>query len=256
MGFWKKDPDLSYAFSRLRTIYSKANALTTPRNERFDFLLMACGDLSRQYRKGRSDLYAIAVAQIFAWFMALAEAFFVEWGGDIITNAMGEKYPEDRCGYCGKLPCECREEDRGQHVPAACSGAQRDWSIHRWQQHLHSLYGGANAKGDVPRALNRLFEEVAEVGLLIHQADGFDDSIYELQRKVAREMTDVLAWLFGVATLLGVDVQESVSTLYDNLCPVCRSPVCMCRSFEKRPQTGTLAHRFMPADEIKAASAT
>lgn len=123
MGFWVKNPTLSYAFSRLRTIYSQANALYSPRNERFDFLLMAVGDLSRQHRKGKNELYEIAVAQIFAWFMSLAEAFFVEKGGDIIATAMSQKYPNDHCGYCGKLPCVCKEEERGEHKIARISQA-------------------------------------------------------------------------------------------------------------------------------------
>lgn len=223
-----------------------------PRNERFDFLLMAAGDLSRQYRKGKQELYWIAVAQIYAWFMSLTEAFFVEWGGDKIANAIGQKYPADHCGYCGQLPCVCKEEERPKHKLGHSWLAQRDWSIARWQGNLNTLYGKANAEGGVPRALNRLFEETAEVGLLLHLADGFDDSREELEKKIAREMTDVLAWLFAVATLLGVDVQKSVSALYNNFCPVCHSPVCACKSFERRPQSGTLTHRFMPAEEIKA----
>lgn len=249
-SFWVKDPDISYTFSRLRSIYSRANALTTPREERFDFLLMACGDLSRQYRKGNTTLYPIAVAQTTAWFMSLAESFYVEWGGDILAGAMGEKYPAGHCGYCGKLPCVCNEADRAKHTPAICTMEQRSWSLWKWQSHLDTLYGKANEAGGVPRALNRLFEEVAEVGLLMRQADGFNDPLEELGRKIAREMTDVLAWTFTTSSLLKVDVQDSVRTLYGLGCPVCKHPECMCRSFERRPKTGHMTHRFMSAEEI------
>lgn len=253
MSFWREDPDISYAYTRLRSIYSAANALTTPREERFDFLLMACADLSRQYRKGGSNFYAIAVAQVFAWFMSLGEGFFVDEGGEIVARAMSEKYPKDHCGYCGKLPCECREEERAQHTLATVSLEQTGWSILRWQLHLGELYGDVNRRRGVPRVLNRLFEEVGEVGLILHHADGFNDPILELRQKIAREMADVLAWLFTTASLLGVNVQEAVRALYGAGCPVCHSPVCMCRSFEKRPQAGFLTHRFMPADEVQRA---
>jgi NTP pyrophosphatase (non-canonical NTP hydrolase) len=255
MSFWKSDPSLSYAFARLQMIYSEGDALYLSRDKRFDFLLLAVADLQRQHRKERPELYQIAVAQVFAWFASLAETYFPKHSGDNIAIGMAHKYPEEYCGYCGKNPCACDQKNRSEHSHKQYSGAQVEWSINRWQTHLQTLYGEANARGGAPRALNRLFEEVAEVGQLMHLADGFEDSREELQNKVAREMSDVLAWLFATASILNVSVEVAVSTLYNNLCPVCRHPVCACRSFERRPKLGTLAHRFMPAEEIAAALA-
>jgi NTP pyrophosphatase (non-canonical NTP hydrolase) len=128
---------------------------------------------------------------------------------------------------------------------------KKNWTIHEWQTNLHSLYGNANSEGGVPRALNRLFEEVAEIGLILHQADGFNEPLDEVRRKIAREMTDVLAWLFAISSLLDIDVEKALRAVYEQGCPVCRKTACACRNFEKRPHEGSLTHRFMQAEEIR-----
>ncbi len=247
--------DIAKTYAHLSGTYSDANALTTPLAERFNFLVASCGDLSRYYRKKTPRLWPICIAQCMAWTLSTNEALLRGSGGAILANAMGEKYPSDRCGYCGQLPCVCAVDSRPVHQPGDCSPAQRRWSLSEWQVHLNDMYGEANRKAGVRQTINRLFEEVAEVGLILNHADGFNEPLDTVRRKIALETTDVVAWIFAAANVLEVDVEAAVRSVYERGCPICHSPTCVCRNFEKRPGMGILTHRFMPAEEIEIALA-
>lgn len=247
-----RDWTIEMAYDRLRTIYEEANALTTPRHERFVFLTMAVGDLSRCYRKKKADLYGIASAQVVAWFMSLSDELFRGKGGMLLADAMGRKYPADHCGYCGKLPCACSVENRAKHSPAPCSPQQLQWSLPEWQNHLYRLYGELNEKAGVHSALNRLSEEVSEVGFVLHDVDGFNEPLSQKRERISGEMSDVLAWVLGVGSLLDINVGREVERVYGPGCPVCHSHACCCRSFEQRPRNGKYTHRFMRAKDIAA----
>ncbi|MBI5004324.1 hypothetical protein HZC00_04475 [Candidatus Kaiserbacteria bacterium] len=237
------------SIERLVATFSSSDALTMNRNDRYSFLVLACADLARCVRKEKTGLYPIALAQIVAWFASLAEELFRTDAGLLLTNAMGDKFPAMGCGYCGHFPCICEEAHRAEHVVSVPSTSQYLWSINRWQEHLEQLYGPNNSTGGIPRALNRLFEEVAEVGLILHSADGFNDNLKDVRRKYAQEFTDVLAWTFACASLLKISLEDSVISLYGSECPVCRSFPCNCRHFEKKP-SGECTHRFMSAQDI------
>lgn len=231
-------------------IYSGSDAMFLQRHERFVFLSSSCADLARCCRKQQPHLYPIALAQTLSWLLSVVDGFLRDSGGTLLATAMGEKYPMDKCGYCGKLPCECREEARAAHTPAACNPLQRVWSMKAWQVHLDHTYGAINRAGGIARALNRLFEEVVEVELVLHHVDGFNEPACEVASKISRELSDVLAWIFAAAVVLEVDLQQAVLDLYEEGCPVCKKPKCACRNFEMRPRTGSLTHRFMTAEDI------
>ncbi|MBM3272457.1 hypothetical protein FJY94_04245 [Candidatus Kaiserbacteria bacterium] len=237
--------------AHLSAIYQRANALTTPRHERFEFLFLACGDIQRRYRKQQAHFYGVAIAQAFAWFISLGEDLFRTDCGHLLALAMAEKYPHAGCGYCHHSPCVCDAIERDDFAGTeARDNTQQEWSLRRWQEHLSELYGEANAKKGVNVALNRLFEEVSEVGLVLQHADGFNESLPRIEEKAALEMTDVLAWIFGVASLLAVDVETEVMRLYRSGCPVCKLMPCGCSHFAAKPKSKGLTHRFMTADEI------
>lgn len=238
-------------YAHLSRIYQRANALTTPRHERFEFLFMACGDIQRRYRKQQVQFYGIAIAQAFAWFVGLSEDLFRADGGRLLARAMAEKYPHAGCGYCRRSPCVCDAIERASFSGAGPrDDAQPDWTLRRWQEHLFDLYGEANTKKGVNIALNRLFEEVSEVGLVLQHADGFNESLSRIEEKAALEMTDVLAWLFGVASLMSIDVETVVVQLYKSGCPVCKLMPCACSHFAAKPKSKELTHRFVTAEEI------
>lgn len=239
------------AYNHMRNIYADANALTTPRGERFTFLTMAWADLSRNYRKKVPHRYPLAVAQVFAWSMSLTEELLRGTGGTILANAMAQKYPTSHCSYCKKFPCVCKQELRPVPTLTVTSTEQSGWTLSQWQQHLHALYGAANAAAGVPQAINRLGEEVVEVGALLNHVDGFNDSLDNMRKNIALEMTDVIAWMCTSSSLLEVDVQAAVRTLYGKGCPVCHTARCICPNFVPRPDAGTLTHRFMPAEELE-----
>lgn len=232
------------------SIYGDADMMFLQRYERFLFLSASCADLARCCRKQQAHLYPIALAQTFSWLLCVVDGFLRDSGGTFLATAMGEKYPMDKCGYCGELPCRCKEEARTAHVPAVCSPAQRAWSMKAWEMHLDHAYGTINRTGGIARALNRLFEEVVEVELVLQHVDGFNEPACEVANKISRELSDVLAWIFAVAIVLEVDLQQAVLDLYEKGCPVCRKPKCACRNFEIRPSTGSLTHRFVTAEDI------
>jgi len=248
---------LENAYNGFAAIYSRANALTTVggRAERLAFLLLACADLSRCVRKEQAHLYPIALAQIFAWFNSLAEDLFRQSGGHTIAHGMLEKYPQGLCGYCHRNPCVCAQTRRDEHNPGLGSFVQERWSLEDWQDNLRLIYGQANEAGGVPRALNRLFEEVAEVGRLLHLAEDPNEALDTLTEKMSRELTDVLAWLFALASLLSIDLESAVIRLYDSGCPVCKEVSCECKNFAQRPGSDGIAHRFISAEEIHALAA-
>jgi NTP pyrophosphatase (non-canonical NTP hydrolase) len=250
-NFWS----IEKVYSHLRYIYGNANALTTPRHERFAFLNLAAGDLSRCYRKGRTELLPIALAQIIGWFVSVGDELFRGGGGRLIATAMSEKYPLSGCGYCGKSPCICRQEVRNENTLSEASPAQIYWSLRQWQGHIGSLYGKTNLAAGVDRVINRLFEEISEVGLVLYQVDGVNESLWETKQRIAREMADVLAWIFSVSNILSIDLERAVVALYSEGCPICREPECICRAFELRPNGHSLAHRFMSAEDVAATKA-
>lgn len=248
----QKPLTLQGAFSDLAAIYSQANALTTigGRGERFAFMGLACADLSRCVRKGQTHLYPVAVGQMFAWSDCLLEELFRTGGGRVVAKGMCEKYPAGKCGYCQQMPCVCQEAARDEHVLAVGNREQMDWSLTEWQENLFAVYGAANREGGLPRALNRLFEEVAEVGRLLYLAEGADEDLPTIRENIAREFTDVLAWLFAVCSLMEINLEDAVCHVYGSGCPVCRQAPCECKNFVLRPGSGGLAHRFMQAEEI------
>lgn len=237
-------------YQHLRAVYADADALTTPRQERFMFLMASWADLSRNNRKKAAHRNRLAVGQIYAWSSSLLEELLRGGGGNTLARAMSSKYPAGHCSYCGKSPCVCRQELRPVSQLVAASQEQEQWTLSQWQAHLHGLYGEVNRAAGVAQAINRLGEEICEIGALLNHVDNFNDSLEEMRKSIALEMTDVVAWIFTSASLLEVDVEEAVRTLYGAGCPVCRSPVCICPNFVKRPGTGTLTHRFMPAEEL------
>ena len=220
------------------------------RHERYAFLCLAGGDLSRCCRKEQTFLYPIALAQTLAWFFCIIDELFRSPGGEILASAIGEKYPTGHCGYCGKFPCVCKEASRPPNAPEPRSPTQFAWTLREWQQHLDALYGPNNRKVGIDRVINRFLEEVMEVGLVLYNVDGFNESLEKTRDRLAREMADILAWIFAIAVVLDIDLERAVLDLYGQGCPVCHTTPCSCRSFERRPRTGTLTHRFMSAEEI------
>ena len=245
---------IASGYGHLAAIYSHSDALTIGgRDKRLAFLHMACADLSRVVRKNQTHLYSIALAQAFAWFCCLAEDLFRAEGGRVLAGGMATKYPAGECAYCHHIPCECSQVNRKPFKGRGHSESrmQERWTLEHWQFSLAKVYGQANNKIGVEQALNRLFEELGEVSMLLNHGDGVNDRLSELEQKLARELSDVLAWIFAVSTLLEVRLESAVRQLYDTGCPVCDALPCECKNFEKKPKSGDLAHRFMGADEVQ-----
>lgn len=239
-------------FAGFAAIYAENNALTIigGRSARHQFLTLSVANLMDCLRKEKPDLIKVALAQTTAWFFCVGEGIFRDAGGRILAQGMCQKYPAGKCGYCGQNPCVCREAKREGHIPGETTLEQARWSIKEWQKNLASVYGKTNDERGIDRAVARLYGEVAEVGALCNLTDGVNESIFMIKQKNARELTDVLAWIFAVASVLKVDLAEALLMVYGRGCPVCRHESCQCTAFTMRPSQGGLTHRFMPAEDV------
>jgi NTP pyrophosphatase (non-canonical NTP hydrolase) len=64
-----------------------------------------------------------------------------------------------------------------------------------------------------------LIEEVGEMAEALRQRD---------VGSLNEEFADVLAWLFSLGNVLGVDLEDAFSKKYDGVCPKCKNIPCGC----------------------------
>lgn len=62
------------------------------------------GELAEGLRKGDIDSLEEEFADVFAWLVSLANILEID-----LEEAVLKKYP-NKCPYCRKNPCECKEE--------------------------------------------------------------------------------------------------------------------------------------------------
>ena len=86
-------------------------------------------------------------------------------------------------------------------------------------QHLiDEIYGEKDRSRGVDGTFIRFTEEVGELARSLHRGDANN-------RK--EELADVCAWLFTLASILDVDMEEAVRR-YENGCPRCSELKCNC----------------------------
>jgi len=111
-----------------------------------------------------------------------------------------------------------------------------NWSIAQWQERLRNMYGTVN---DQRRPLET-FARVTEM------ATGISRGVREEQKEIMKKFFPrFLAWLIGLSTQLGVDLEEAVWGSYPGVCTYCRQPeACTCKL---RPKKDRIVNR----DEIE-----
>lgn len=95
------------------------------------------------------------------------------------------------------------------------------WSLGDWQAHLGKVYGNVNSG----RRPLETFAHVVEMATGISRGVTADSP--EVRRKFFPRF---LAWLLGLSTQLGVDLEQAVYDSYPGVCCYCREPEdCSCK---------------------------
>lgn len=88
-----------------------------------------------------------------------------------------------------------------------------------FQQLMRELYFHRDSKRGVEKVFMWITEELGELGRAIRTHD---------EPGIKEEMADVLAWVFSLGNVLGIDVEEAVLSKYNTVCPRCQKIPCEC----------------------------
>lgn len=199
--------------------------------ERVGFLNLAIGDLQDAIRKEYGlEIIGVALARIVARIFCIAEHF---WSSPLV-EAMIQKYPASHCSYCQSFPCKCVEK-RPAAVLEPISEIQLNWTLKQWQGHFAALYGERNRKRGIENLLNRLFKEITELSSFLMMIPLRRATIDELEREIALELADAIAWTIAIANFFGIDLEKAVLTRYGKHCWKCYRIPCVCGNFSVQP---------------------
>ena len=96
-----------------------------------------------------------------------------------------------------------------------------------FQKLMYDLYIQKDKKRGLEKTVLWLVSEVGELSELVAKNGHLSDNS-ELKKELSLELADCLAWLFSIANLLDIDVEEAFLTKYPNKCPRCLSIPCKC----------------------------
>ncbi|MEO0225890.1 MAG: MazG nucleotide pyrophosphohydrolase domain-containing protein, partial [candidate division WOR-3 bacterium] len=85
-----------------------------------------------------------------------------------------------------------------------------------YQDLIKAIYFDKDSRRGLSKTFNWLIEEIGELARAIRKGD---------KKAVDEEIADTLAWLLSVASILKVDVEESMKKYKDG-CPKCHKRPC------------------------------
>ena len=97
-------------------------------------------------------------------------------------------------------------------------------SLRDFQGKMRCLYYHRDIKRGVEATYAWLREEIDELEDAIQRGATND---------IAGEFADVVAWIFSLANILEIDLEDATLGKYDNCCPKCVSSPCRCPFNEK-----------------------
>ncbi len=198
-----------------------------------DFFDVALADLRKAIRKGcKKEILEIALARCVSRIFCISHQKYKLHL--LLTEAMCQKYPKEKCAYCQNRPCTCPKENRKNiqlEIDPIQQTGQLEWSLKDWQGNLCELYGDRNKKEGVEEILNRLSEEVSEIRELEKTSPTSKKTNDEIKMKFARELSDALAWVIAVANFLEIDLELAVLNRFGNGCQTCGKMKCECGPF-------------------------
>lgn len=100
-------------------------------------------------------------------------------------------------------------------------GLRTNWSLSQWQHHVSQMFGNVNKQ----RSPLETFARVTEM------ATGISRGVREEDKEILKKFVPrFLAWLLGLSTQLGIDLEEAVYNSYPGVCTYCRLPEgCTCK---------------------------
>lgn len=202
---------------------------------RVALLAVGAKDLQDAIRKEvELEKTRIALARMVSRVACVAQHY--EAVGIPLVASFAAKYLGGACSYCRMVPCQCRY---GWRPPSQSEAAddRLGWSLGRCCVELDHVYGPANRKNGIDRAVGRLFAEIGEVtAAIVMPASGLRDfDTNSSLKEIASELGDVLAWVIGVSNLLGVELEGAVLERFWPVCRVCCSNPCRCGPFSFAP---------------------
>lgn len=97
-----------------------------------------------------------------------------------------------------------------------------------FQKLMADIYLEKDKKRGLEKTVLWLVSEVGEVSELIAKNGNVKEN-NEVKKNLSLEIADCLAWLFSVANLLEIDVEEAFLKKYPYKCPRCHAIPCKCQ---------------------------
>ncbi len=91
--------------------------------------------------------------------------------------------------------------------------------ISEFQNLIRELYYEKDRRRGKERTLMWLFEEMGELSKAVRENN---------IKSIKEEIADVIAWVFSLANLYNIDVEEALINKYPNKCSKCKSKPCRC----------------------------
>lgn len=152
----------------------------------------------------------------------------------LVSEGMMRKFPLEGCVNCQSKPCVCTAK-RPDATLGVVNDMQREWSLSKWQSHLHALYNDVNmapGKGKWFVAC-RLTVETNE---LQAEQDKFNTIPQEdFRGNMQLEVADCLAWTAAVANVYDTDLERSYLNRFGLGCPTCGQSKCVCDRHNFQP---------------------
>lgn len=90
--------------------------------------------------------------------------------------------------------------------------------INQFQKHIEDTYLKKDTRRGLPKTFMWFAEEVGELSRALRENN---------KEEMKKEFADVLAWLFSLASLSGIKMEETLGK-YITGCPVCKRIPCVC----------------------------
>lgn len=182
------------------------------------------GQVGELLRKGADTREVAAhLPMLFGWLMAFWNRIKLP-----VEDAAWFKYP-NICPYCFREEkCLCiSEEFKYEAGVVSLNAFRRDkakapHSLKDWQEMFGRIYGAVNKIISREMVWFHFTEEVAEVSR---------EWRHKNMEGVREESVDILAWLFGFASKLKVDLDELTWFTFPGECNVCHQEQCNCEYY-------------------------
>lgn len=200
--------------------------------QRIAFLHLAIHRLGVAIRKGRKNEIPGALARIVARTMAVTQHFRDLPLAEMLVRKWGCK----RCAYCRRLICDCSDEARPAPELDDATEKTQTLTFNELCEFLQATYGTKNRSEGVWWILQRLTEEVNELGTLEYDLAEQPLTPQEMRKEFALEAADVIAWVIAMANFSQIDLEAALEARYGTVCWHCKQCPCNCLLNARRPR--------------------